>query len=285
LNGSSDAFVSAFDPSQTSPASTLFYSTFIGGSSFEIGSAITMAPDGTLWIAGETLSTDFPLQGNSLQNSTAGEGDAFVVQLDWTQGSNGELYGTYFGGSGLDVAQKIAVDGLGRIVVTGYTLSSDFPLAGAYQPVNKGAGDCFITVLNPYATGSMPQLVYSTYYGGRGAEIPTGLRADSKGVIYVTGYTGSADLPITQNALGKVRAGGQDGFVIKLDPSGKALLYGSYVASTGNQIPYGIDVDKSGNIYLAGPTSGGIFDALGGSAKPNAIGNVDAFIFGFNPSN
>jgi len=288
LNGSSDAFVSAFDPSQTSPASTLFYSTFIGGSSFELGNAITMAPDGTLWIAGETLSNDFPLQGNSLQNSTAGEGDAFVVQLDWTQGSNGELYGTYLGGSGLDAAQKIAVDGLGRIVVAGYTLSSDVPFAGGYQPVNKGAGDCFITVLNPYATGNMPQLVYSTYYGGSGAEIPTALRADSKGVIYVTGFTGSADLPITRNALGNVRAGGQDGFVIKLDPgatSSQALLYGSYVASTGNQIPYGIDIDKSGNIYLAGPTSGGIFDTLGGAAKPNAIGNVDAFIFGFNPSN
>ncbi len=282
-----DAFVSGFNPRQSGDAS-LIYSTFLGGTSFEQGYGITAAPDGTLWVVGQTFSQDFPVAGNVFQGNTNGNTDAFVVHLDPTQGAQGLLYGTYLGGTGLDEARRVVMDAKGRVVVAGYTLSGDFPLTpDAMQSSYKGAGDVFVSVLNPVATGSAATLVYSTYYGGTGSDLVTGLAKDAKGAVYLSGYTGSFDLPVTGNAFNNIagRQTGQDGFVLKLDPSVAGIggmVYSSYVASTGSQISYGIDVDAKGNIWVAGYTTTGIFDALGGAAKTTASGNIDGFVMGFS---
>jgi hypothetical protein len=291
LNGTggiSDAFVSGFDPSK-SGYNSLFYSTFIGGSSNEEGYGITLAPDHTLWVVGETYSKDFPMTGNGYQGNNAGSADAFVVQIDPIAGGS-LLYSSYFGGSGVDMARKVVIDAKGRVVVTGYTLSGDFPATGdALQSTNKGFskgfGNTFITVLNPSATGNNSQLVYSTYYGGSGDESPSGMVTDASGAIYITGYSGSFDLPITANALETQRVGGEDGYVLKMNPSiagPSGLLYSSYIASIGSQTSYGIDLDTTGNIYLTGYTSGGIFDALNGVAKTSVTGNIDGFLMGIS---
>jgi hypothetical protein len=284
LNGPSDAFVAGFDPNRNGDAS-LIYSTFLGGSSAEQGYGITAAPDGTLWVVGQTYSADFPVTGNAYQATRNGPANAFVVQIDPTQGQS-LLYGTYLGGSGVDSAQRVKLDPTGRVVVTGISSSTDFPLTPtALQSTNKGMDDVFVAVLNPGATGTMPQLIYGTYYGGTGAEFAWGLATDSKGVIYVAGFTASADLPVTANALGNARLGGQDGFVLKLDPtvSGRAgMVYSSYIASTGNQITYGVDVDAAGIIYVTGPTSGSIFDPTV-TPKTTAAGDIDGFLMGINP--
>src|SRR5207248_2520668 len=137
-----------FDPA-LSGASSLIYSTFLGGSSFELGQGITAAPDGTLWVVGQTYSADFPLAGNSLQSSRNGTSDAFISHIDPAQ-DGVLLYSTYLGGGGIDSAQRVALDASGRVVVTGYTLSNDFPITGdAIQSANKGMGDVFVSVLNP----------------------------------------------------------------------------------------------------------------------------------------
>ena len=283
LTGGSDAFVAGFDPTQ-SGAGSLVYSTFLGGSSFELGQGITAAPDGTLWVVGQTYSADFPLAGNIMQPTRNGIANAFVSQIDPAQAGI-LLYSTYLGGTSIDSAQRVAVDAKGRVVVTGYTLSSDFPLTGdALQSTNKGMGDIFISVVNPVSTGS--QLVYSTYYGGTGSELVTGLAKDANGAIYLTGFTGSVDLPVTSNALTISRTGGQDGFLLKLDPSAagaRGMAYSSYVASSGTQVSYGVDVNAQGTIYLAGFSNGAIFDALQGTPKTTAAGNTDAFLMGINP--
>jgi hypothetical protein len=282
LVGASDAFVAGFNPAVGGDAS-LIYCTFLGGSSIEQGYGITAAPDGTLWVVGQTYSPDFPVSGNAYQGAPNGGPDAFITHLDPIQGGY-PLYSTYLGGSGLDSAQRVAVDAKGRIVVTGYTTSGDFPVSpDAAQASNKGSGDAFIFILNP---ASANQRVYGTYYGGTGAEVATGLVTDAKGMVYISGFTGSADLPLTGNAMTNQRMGGQDGFILKLDPTvpGPAgMLYSSFIASTGTQVSYGVDVSANGIIYLVGFTTGAIFDPLGGVARVTATGTTDSFLMGINP--
>lgn len=281
LQGTSDAFVAGFDPTQAG-YNSLVYCTFLGGSGVEQGYGITAAPDGTLWVVGETYSTDFPMAGNPYQPNLNGSSDAFITQLNPVTGA--QLYTTYLGGSGIDMAQRVKLDATGRVVVTGLTFSGDFPLsASPMQSSYKGMGDVFVAVLNPAATGTMQQLIYSTYYGGSGAESASGLVTDAKGAIYVAGYTGSPDLPITGNALYKQRIGGQNGFVLKLAPSAAGvtgMIYSSFIASTGNQTSYGVDVDPTGTIYVTGSTSGALFDALNGTPKTTPVGKTDGFLMG-----
>jgi hypothetical protein len=285
LNGNSDAFVAGFDPSK-SGVNSLFYCTFLGGTSNEQGYGITLAPNNTLWVVGETYSNDFPMTGNGYQQSSAGGADAFIVQIDPVAGGS-LLYASYLGGSRIDMARKVAFDSKGRLIVTGYTLSGDFPATGdalqsANQGFSKGFGNTFVTVVNPSAATNA-QLIYSTYYGGSGDESPTGMATDASGAIYITGFSGSFDLPVTSNAMETQRVGGQDGFVLKMNPSvaGPAgLLYSSYIGSVGSQTSYGIDLDSKGTIYLTGYTSGGIFDALNGTAKTSVAGNIDGFLMG-----
>ena len=282
LNGENDAFVAGFDPSQAGSGS-LFYCTFLGGSSFDQGYGITASPDGTLWVVGQTYSADFPIVGNSYQGAYNAGGDAFVAQIDPIKGAL--LYSTFLGGSGIDSAQRVRIDPKGRIVLTGLTFSGDLPVTSdAVQSRNKGMGDAFIAILNPLAVGNAPQLVYLTYYGGTGADSPLGLALDAKGAIYVSGNTGSFDLPVSGTALFNSRAGGQDGFVLKLDPTvagPSGLVYASYVSSVGSQSAYGVDVDAKGTIWVAGATSAGLFAPLNGSAKTTAAGDYDGYVMGF----
>lgn len=283
LTGTSNAFVAGFDATQ-SDINSLFFSTFLGGSVTDVGNGITVSPDGTLWIVGQSYSPDFPLAGNSYQPTNAGSGDTFVAQLDPIAGAL--LYSTYLGGSGNDAAQKVRLDPKGRVVVTGFTQSSDFPiLAGAIQPSYGGSGDAFVYILNPFVTGNAGQLIYSTYFGGKGAELATSLAVDAKGVIYISGSTGSPNLPVTPNALGTAQIGGQDGFLLKFDPTiagPGGILYSSYIASLGLQSAYGVDVDAAGTIWVTGWTNDTIFDPTI-TPKTTPAQDIDGFLMGINP--
>jgi hypothetical protein len=283
LNGISNAFIAGFDATQ-SDINSLFFSTFLGGSITEVGNGITIAPDGTLWVVGQTNSPDFPMAGNSYQPTNAGAGDTFVAQIDPIAGAL--LYSTFFGGSGIDLAQRVALDPKGRVVVTGSTQSTDFPIfGGAIQATYGGTSDAFVFILNPAATGDASQLIYSTYFGGSGAELATGLAVDPKGAIYISGSTGSRNLPVTPNALGPVQMGGQDGFVLKLDPTiagSGGILYSSYIASLGLQSAYGVDYDTTGNIWVTGWTNDTIFDPTI-TPKTTPSQDIDGFLMGISP--
>ena len=181
VNGvSQDIFIAGFDPSQSGTA-TLIYSTFLGGQSWDTGRGIAVAADGTLWIAAGTYSFDIPLQ-NPYQTRYFGGGDAYVAHIDPTAGSNGLLYGTFIGGGNLEEARNIVLDPAGPVIVSGYTVSSDYPVSSnALQPAYGGNTDAFISILNPSASGSQ-QLVYSTYFGGSQADVVFDLKRDSAGL-------------------------------------------------------------------------------------------------------
>src|SRR5439155_850156 len=139
------------------------------------------------------------------------------------------VYSTYLGGSGRDQGNGIAVDTAGSAYVTGSTTSTNFPTtAGSFQPAYRGTFDAFVEQLN--ASGSA--LVYSTYLGGGGDDVGGGIAVDAAGNAYVTGDTGSHDFPMV-NPLQPALDGVEDAFVAKLNPSGSALVYSTYLGGSG----------------------------------------------------
>ena len=178
------------------------------------------------------------------------------------------VYSSYLGGSFPDDPFGITVDSSGSVYVAGLTCSADFPVtAGAYQTAHNGSGgacptsqnsfeDVFVTKFNSTGTG----LVYSTYIGGSGSDRAYGIAIDSSGNAYVAGQTQSKDYPVTAGAFITTCPGGvggcNTGIVTKLNPTGSALVYSTYVGGNANMGSTGIAVDSSGEAYTTGATDG-----------------------------
>jgi len=190
-------------------------------------------------------------------------------------------YSTYLGGSGDDADWGhggIAVDISGNAYMTGYTQSTDFPLASPLQGSNAGGPDVFVTKLN--SSGS--SLVYSTYLGGSYGDYGYGIAVDPSGNAYITGYTGSTNFP-TASAIQGSNAGGYDVFVTKINSSGSALIYSTYLGGSGSDDGQDIVVDTSGNAYIIGQTWSTNFPIVSAYQGSNA-GAPDAFVTKINSS-
>jgi hypothetical protein len=183
-------------------------------------------------------------------------------------------YSTYLGGSGADAAQAIAVDATGTYL-TGSTTSLNFPTANPFQGTNHGNTDAFVAKLNPAGSA----LVYSTYFGGSGTDIARGIAVDASGNAYIAGSTTSTDLP-TVNALQAANAGGTDAFVAKLNSTGSALLYATYLGGSGDDQANGIALEGT-NAVVVGQTSSTNFPTLNAVQASNA-GGMDAFVAQLN---
>ncbi len=200
-------------------------------------------------------------------------------------------YSTYLGGTGSDVVNGIAVDAGGNAYVMGVTDSIDFPTTpGVLQPQIASSGNhLFVTKLNP--SGSA--LVYSTYFGGSNPnDLPFSIAVDANGSAYLTGRTFSADFPTTAGAFQPMFAGPSgttDVFVTKLDPTGSALVYSTYLGGTGSfDSASGIAVDGAGNALVVGttgsrdfPTAAAFQPALAGGDR---FGAANAFVTKLNPA-
>jgi Calx-beta domain/Beta-propeller repeat len=228
---------------------TIIYSTFLGGSSSDFGSSVAVDASNNVYVTGTTASANFPVHGAAFPNK-AGLDDIFVVKIDST-GRN-ILYSTYIGGSGLDRADGIAIDGNGNAYVAGRVgdTSTDFPTtAGSLAPSYRGGDfDGIVFKLNPQGNG----LVYSTYLGGEDNDSTEGVAVDSAGNAYLTGGTRSSGFPVTSSAFQSFRAGDTDAYMTKLNPAGSAVLYSTLLGGGSTDRGSHVVVDAAGNVYLAG---------------------------------
>ena len=253
----------------------LSYSTYLGssdlsgGSNLDTGYGIAVDSGGNAYLTGFTNSADFPTL-NPFQATSGGGYDVFITKLNPT--GSALVYSTYLGGSGNDRGAGIAVDSSGNVYVTGFTESTNFPTLNPFQATSGGGKDAFVTKLNP--TGNA--LVYSTYLGGSGNEIAAGIAVDSSGNAYVTGPTDSTNFP-TLNPFQATSGGGNDVFVTKLNPTGNALVYSTYLGGSGNDGGAGIAVDSSGNAYVTGSTASLDFPTFN-ALQASLMGNFDAFV-------
>ncbi len=250
----------------------LLFSTFLGGSaggvpSIDQGSAVAINGQ-FAFVTGSTDATDFPTTGAAYSRLTHGVGDVFVTKLS-ADGSS-LVYSTYLGGGDSDGATDIAVDASGAVYVTGITSSFDFPTtAGAYDTSLNGVfQDAFVTKLN--ATGSA--LSYSSFLGGTDSDVANGIALDASGAVYITGETFSANFPTTAGAHDTSFGGLGDAFVTKLNATGSALAYSTFLGGTSYERGNGIAVDGAGMAYMTGPTTSANFPTTVGAFRTSFSG-------------
>jgi hypothetical protein len=264
-----DVFVTKLNATGTA----LVYSTYIGGSGGDEGHGIAVDGSGNAYVTGWTFSTNYDVTPGAFQTTNGGSRDVFATELNET--GTALVYSTYIGGSGGDEGKAIAVDGSGNAYVTGYTESTDYDVTpGAFQTTNGGSRDVFVTKLN--ATGTA--LVYSTYIGGSGGDEGNAIAVDGSGNAYVTGRTTSPDYDVTPGAFQTTNGGGEDVFVTKLNATGTALVYSTYIGGSGNDWGNAIAVDGSGNAYVTGRTSSTNYDVTLGAFQATNGGGADVFV-------
>lgn len=280
-----DAFVSKLNPT----GSALIYSTYLGGSSNDIGNGIALDSSGDAYIAGQTFSSNFPIIKGAFQSKCGGNsctlGEGFITELN-PEGS-ALIYSTYLGGAGANQANAIVLDASNNAYITGYTTSTSFPVTpGAFQQTCKCAAshpNVFATKLN--ATGSA--LVYSTYLGGTGGDEGYSIALDSADNAYLTGYTHSTNFPITAGAFQTQLAATTAAFVTKLNSTGSTLGYSTYLGGANSfttpceACGTAIAVDSVGNAYVCGLTAEANFPIIPGAFQSTFMSGTnghDAFI-------
>jgi uncharacterized protein (TIGR03437 family) len=311
-----DAFAFKLNPA----GSALVYSTYLGGSLDDRGTAIAVDSAGNAYVGGDTISTNFPVL-HAYQSTYKGGGgspafccgdpepfinfgDGFITKLN--PAGTGLVYSTYFGGSLDDTVSSLAIDSSGDVYFGGSTLSTDFPILNAYQSQFGGAagpntqpvitmGDGYVAKLSP--TGS---LLYSTYLGGSSDDAVTALAIDGTGAAYVTGFSSSANFPVSKTAAhpnfsGPSTVTGQRGFVwgdafaAKISPGGNSLIYSTFIGGSDDDGGMAIAVDAAGKAYIGGGTSSTNFpvsqtalqSSFGGTGAAGGALATDPFGDGF----
>src|SRR5579885_1245070 len=266
--GGSAAFVTKLDATGTNA----LFTTVIGGSGSDSGQAIALDGAGHIFLAGTTGSSDFPIT-NGFQTVSA---NGFLAELS-ADGSN-ILYSTYIGDS---------VNGAGEDGSTGTATSTNFPTTpGAFQTNRLGYSDAYVAELNSTGTA----LVFSTLLGGSGNDgyNAAGIALDADGNVYVTGQTDSKDFPTTPGAAQPTFGGGGpysnsgDAFVAKLNPTGTALLWSTYLGGFLDDNATGITVDSNRNVYVTGNTASLNFPTRQAAQPPNLF---DAYKFAAGTTN
>jgi hypothetical protein len=322
-NGNSNAFVTKLNPTGTA----LVYSTYLGGSGSvdlygapfgDQGTGLAVDSSGNAYVTGETVSSDFPVTQGAFKTTSPGQA-AFVTKLN--PAGTALVYSTYLGAigdkSGAGYTVALALDGSGNAYIAGATSSANFPVTpGAYQQTNNAAANkfnnAFVTKLNP--SGSA--LVFSTFLGGNGGgccagDLASGVALDSSGAVYVTGSTQSTDFPVTTGAFQatnhNTNASSSNAFVTKLNSTGTALVYSTYLGGSGGVLNLsptlgmlggdqatGLAIDGSGDAFVTGSTASVNFPVTSGAYQTTnddqgpcpggCIGGYNAFITELNPA-
>ena len=307
---SGNAFVTELNPS----GSNLVYSTYLGGSGTvgiagtgDEGLGIALDLAGNAYVTGYTSSTNFPatnalsykLAGttNVLLNRLAGFFNGFLTKIG--PGGTNLLYSTYFGGTNVDAAEGIAVDGSGAVYLTGFTDSTNFPTTNALQGVLGGITNVTFSYNVFVAKFTQPSatnlaLVYSTYLGGMDDDLGYGVAADSAGNAYVTGGAISPNFPntatnvpglssgLTNNLSGSILT--TNAFLVKLGPKGTNIVYAAVFGGLLADVGYGVAVDPAGEAFVVGAATSTDFPTTNTAthlAATNSGGN-DVFVTAFN---
>ncbi len=206
-------------------------------------------------------------------------------------------FSTYAGGKRWEHARDVCTDQAGNVYVVGGTASSDFPTTpGAFDRTfddtgrrlgDAGPCDAFVMKFSPEG-----RLVWSTLLGGPNYDRAYAVEVDKWGNVYVAGRAGPG-FPVTTDSFQPTFAGSrynafygdQNGFVAKLSPDGRRLLWASYVGV--GELCRDLAIDAAGNVYLPMgwnahshrvPLPAWMRTALAHAYQPNPAGDIDCGI-------
>ncbi len=240
--------------SKLTGAGAFGYSTFLGGTNIDFGTAVAVDAAGTAYVTGYSYSTNYPTM-NPYDGTLGVAPDGIVTRLN--AAGTALLYSTFVGGSGSEFPEDIAVDSAGTITIAGRTGSADYPLLNPVDATTSSE-ESFVTVIA--AQGNA--LLFSTYLGGRLDDRINSLAVAPGGVIYVAGTTSSVDFP---SGGPSAPAEGEDAFLTKLRLTSQLV---------GSDTP-GVIATSTGAWFLRNTASGGSADTVftyggGGSLVPIA---------------
>lgn len=271
----------------------LIYATYLAGNGWEIATSL-WAENGELVLMGSTNSSNFPTTNAPFSAIKNGTWDMFVARLsvDGTQllgstyigGSGDEGYQASWGGSSLsfsNVSQNLSsqlspgdlfVDDAGAIWVTTNTNSTDFPTSSnAAYLTNAGGWDAVLFALN----ADCSQLIYSSYFGGSGNDVPHSILLSKTGnEIYIGGGTTSTNLPMVGNTHSGIPfGGGTDGWIARFNKTSGQVIQTTYMGTSSGDIVAHLQQDNFGQIYALGRTNGN-YPISPGVYVGNASGSV-----------
>ena len=294
-----DIFVTMLRPD----ASEIVFSTYVGGTSLDAPNGIAIMADGSISICGFTGSMNFPTSPNAIAAQNNVLPDAFVSQL--SESGDTLLFSSYFGGSSDDNCTSIAADPQDRLLIAGYTASTDFPITlGAMSPRHQGGPspitppefaleyDGFFSVLQL----EQPRVEYSTFVGGSGSELQVlqfvdpdveglafelgpWLTIDGEGVVYLAGATSSADFLTTPGSFMQSLRGSVSAFIIKLAAENYSLAASTLLGGNRFDGALSIAISRDGKVIVGGITSSSDFPVSGSAFQPAfGGGQNDAFL-------
>lgn len=267
-----DAFLVKFNAS-----GGLVFSTFIGGAADDAAYAVALGPRGDIFVAGVTLSSDFPATAGVHSETINGGWDTFVVRFAPNGSSVG--YATFLGGSSTDWPAAIAVNASGFAFVTGWTDSNDYPTTfGAYNRTRAGGQDVFLAKLNE--TGA--RLAFATLIGGADDDLAVAIALTPDDKATVVGTTASADFPLSAGAFDRTFVA-SEAFVVQFDASGSALELSTFFGGGGDDVARAVAIGPEDDILFAGTTGATdlVTTAYAADRSHNG-GTIDGFLARFN---
>ena len=270
--GNFDLVVSKLNNDLTS----LTQATYIGGSGDDEFAYMAIDASDNIFFVARTTSNDFSGTSGGAQDTYGGGRDAVVVKL--TNDLTTLTQSTYLGGSGLEIASGISIDGSGNVFVSGRTASANFPgttlalggLTDGAQNATAGSNDIFVSKLS----NDLSDITQSTYLGTSSGEFDGAMALDGSGNVFVTGRTDGANFPGTTVALGGVtngaqetNAGGVDVFVSKLNSDLTDIIQSTYLGGSACDITRGIGIDSFDNVFVTGATSSFDYPFAAGGAQ------------------
>lgn len=238
--GNVDAFVAGLTWN-----GALSFMHYMGGKGYDAANGIALDSGSGPVVVGTTSSSSlFPKVGAAFNDTISGSYDAFITQYDY---SGAWTASTYFGGTGSESANAVAIGSDGNIYITGSTDSSDLPTLMAYKSTVAGKSDAFVAKLYP----GLSALAYSTYVGGAETDTAYGISVDTWGYVSIAGTTRSIDYPVTET--GTHYGGWGDAFLTQISPNGSEISNSFFIGGIGEDSGAQVAFSKS-SVYVAGST-------------------------------
>ena len=287
--GQEDIFVTMLRPD----ASEIVFSTYLGGLSIEIPGDVAIMADRSISICGATLSADFPTSSDAIDANFNGILDAYVSQL--SESGDSLRFSSYIGGSSEDNCTSMDLDAQGRVLMSGYTSSPNFPVTPDAMSTQYQGGtyDGFFSVLRL----DQPNIEYSTFLGGSGSEfeviqfadlqfgiaivfgLAPWLTTDDEGNVYLAGTTSSADFVTTPGAFMRSLQGSDSAFIMRLDAEDYSLVASTLLGGDMLDGATSITMSTDGKVVVGGLTSSSDFPASSGAFQSAfGGGEFDAFL-------
>ncbi|HHG85115.1 MAG TPA: PKD domain-containing protein [Bacteroidetes bacterium] len=276
FGGATDMAINKYNPDATS----LIWSTYIGGSNSDYPHSMIVNHVGELIILGSTGSNNFPLTAGAYDNIFAGISEISISHL--SSNATSMIGSTFLGGSMADGRNggaltmnygdtyrgEVIVDDLDNIYIASATNSNDVPLTtGSFQPAfGGGNSDGIVAKFNPLLT----TMLWGSYLGGTAEETSNSLKINSLGEVYVTGgTTSSLGFPVTSGAFHNAILGQNDAYLLHINSTGTTVMQGTYLGTAGDDQGYFVEIDVNDNPYVLGqaasyPVSSGVYAQANG---------------------